>query len=261
MHTITFANQKGGVGKTTGALGLFWYLADRGYRVVAIDLDQQANLSSSLMANRIGLSARDLFRDTREWADLPKLALAHATADLPDVDEGDDQRREDSVMNFKENLEALGAMFDVAIIDTPPAIHIMRTLAALHVSTTVIAPILLSDYSIQGVATLRKTLDGLVDLGRDPVHFLGVLPSMFDRRSPREVSLYQQLQSEFADILFPAFLTKRDAYARAGSEGRPVWMMHGTASREAAVEIRTVMELIERKAGLVHDSVITPAEV
>jgi chromosome partitioning protein len=261
MQTVCFANQKGGVGKTTGALSLFWYLADRGYRVIAVDLDQQTNMTTTLQEYKAGLPARGLFRAVEAFPKLPRITLAHATSDLADIDEGTDQQREDAVLNFKDNLDAVASQFDVAIIDTPPAIHIMRTIAALFVSTAVIAPIQLADYSIQGVATLRTTLDKLVDLGREPINFLGLLPSMFDRRSPREIALYQQLQAEFSDVLFPTYIAKRDAYARAGSEGRPVWKMTGTASREAAVEIRAVMEMIERKAGLTHDTVVATAEV
>jgi chromosome partitioning protein len=252
MQTICFANQKGGVGKTTGALSLFWHLVDRGYRVIAIDLDQQANMSSTLQEHRSGISARALFRRLTVIPRLSAASLAYATSDLIEVDEGNDDQREEAVLSFRDNLESLSKQFDAAIIDTPPAIHIMRTISALFVSTAIVAPIELADYSIQGVATLRTTLDRLVDLGRDPVNFLGLLPSKYDRRSPREVALYQQLQNEFSDVLFPGYITKRDAYARAGSEGRPVWKMPGTASREAAVEIRGVMDIIEQRAGLKH---------
>jgi chromosome partitioning protein len=261
MQTICFANQKGGVGKTTGALSLFWHLADRGYRVMAIDLDQQANMSSTLAEHGSTVTARELFRRVQVFPKLPSAALAHATPDLTDIDEGSDDQREEAVLSFRDNLAALSEQFDAAIIDTPPAIHIMRTIAALFVSTAIVAPIELADYSIQGVATLRTTLDKLVDLGREPVNFLGLLPSKFDRRSPREIALYQQLQAEFSDVLFPGYITKRDAYARAGSEGRPVWKMPGTASREAAVEIRAVMEMIEQRVGLRHGAVATTTGV
>jgi chromosome partitioning protein len=261
MQTICFANQKGGVGKTTGALSLFWHLADRGYRVIAIDLDQQANMSSTLQEHRSGISARALFRRREGMPCLSPASLAYATPDLTEVDEGNDEQREEAVLSFRDNLEILSEQFDAAIIDTPPAIHIMRTISALFVSTAIVAPIELADYSIQGVATLRTTLDRLVDLGRDPVNFLGLLPSKYDRRSPREVALYQQLQQEFSDVLFPGYITKRDAYARAGSEGRPVWKMPGTASREAAVEIRGIMDIIEQRAGLKHGAVTATAGI
>lgn len=252
MKTICFANQKGGVGKTTCALGLFWHLAERGYRVIAIDLDQQANLSSTLVDHRGDQPATALFRTIGTASLAHSLTLAYATPELADIDEGSNDARETAILNFQENLKILAKHYDVAIIDTPPAIHIVRTIAALFVSTAVIAPIELADYSIDGVATLKATLDRIVDLGRDPINFLGLLPSKFDRRSPREIALYNQLKAEFCADLFPATLAKRDAYSRAVTEKRPVWKLPGTASREAAVEIRAVMELIEERAGLTH---------
>jgi len=261
MKIICFANQKGGVGKTTGAVGLFWYLAERGYRVIAVDLDQQGNLSSTLEEHRGPQPAAALFCTNGTVVPERVPSLAYATPELMDVDEGSNEDREAAILNFRTNLLEMAGYCDVIIIDTPPAIHIVRTIAALFVSTAVIAPIELADYSIDGVATLKTTLDRIVDLGRDPINFLGLMPSKFDRRSPREIALYNQLKAEFADNLFPAALAKRDAYARASSERRPVWKIPGTASREAATEIRAVMELIEERAGLTHGADAAAASV
>lgn len=242
MKILTWMNEKGGTGKTTLALHTAWFFADAGKRVLLIDLDRQANATLTLSDYRQVTPAIQLFEPASviEGSEDP-IRVSPATPDLLDVELS---RETPPLIAFRDNLVA--APFDIAVIDTPPQIG-MRTVAALLASNAVIAPVELGDYSLHGVQRLLDAIDGVEDtFGRRP-DFLGLLVSKFDRRSLRERTLFDQLADGLKDMLFPAVVTKRDAYARAAAEHEPVWRMQGTAPREAAAEIRGVMAEIARR--------------
>lgn len=245
MKTLVVMNEKGGVGKTTLVAHAAWYLAER-LRTLVIDLDQQANLTATLGAHVGRVDSVALFASPTPVPPSGRLTLTRSTRDLLGV-EGVDRA---CIATFRDSLAAMGADYDVCVIDTPPALT-NRTFGALLACDAVLAPIGINDYSLQGVAELLRAVKGVArHYGRPEPLFLGLLPSIFDRRSRRERELFECLAGQVGKLLFPGIVAKRDAYARAASDKAPVWSMPGSAAREAGQEIRGVVATVAGRMGL-----------
>jgi chromosome partitioning protein len=244
MKIICCLNEKGGVGKTTLCAYLIWHFLGAGERVLAIDLDAQANLSHTIGDSLAGVSAAELFVPDTRIEPAGPLTVIKSSDDVVDVE----QTRDDTVpLAFRDNIAAAAGDFDLCVIDTPPSLGV-RVIAALLASDFTVAPIDLGEYAITGIP---KVLDFQSKVAehydtRAP-EFLGIIISRYDRHSPRERELFAQIRQEEGLPLFPHHITKRDAYARSTTERVPAWQMSGTASREAAAEIRVVMEEFARR--------------
>ena len=123
---------------------------------------------------------------------------------------------------FRDSIRANDGAYDICVIDTPPALG-MRTFAGLLAADAVLAPIGVNDYSLAGITELMRAIKGVAThYKREEPRFLGLLPSLFDRKSKRERELFEQLAGQLGKVLFPGMVAKRDSYAKAGSEGIPV---------------------------------------
>lgn len=110
-----------------------------------------------------------------------------------------------------------------------------------------------NDYSLAGIAELLRAIKGVsTHYKRAEPAFLGLLPSLYDRKSRREREMFEDLARHVGKLLFPGVVAKRDLYARAASEKEPVWNMKGASAREAAAEIRGVFQTVEDKMELTH---------
>lgn len=245
MKTLAVMNEKGGVGKTSLVAHAGWYLAER-FRTLVIDLDQQANLTATLGAHVARVDSVALFTRPTRVPDVGRLTVTRSTRDLLGVEGGDRA----CIAIFRDSLAAMDADYDVCVIDTPPALT-NRTFGALLAADAVLAPVGINDYSIQGVAELLRAIKGVAKHYERPEPlFLGLLPSIFDRRSRREREQFESLAAQAGRLLFPGLLAKRDAYARAAGEREPVWAMAGSAAREAADEIRGVLATVAERMEL-----------
>lgn len=237
MKTLVVMNEKGGVGKTNIAAHAAWYFAER-FRTLVIDLDAQANLTTTLGAYLSPTEAVELFTDTVQVPSVGPLTVARSTRDVLRVDSGDTG----VIETFRDSLASMADDYDVCVIDTPPALT-SRTFGALLAADAILAPIGINDYSIQGVAELLRAIKGVSQhYGRDEPQFLGLLPSIYDRKSRRERELFESLAEAVGKLLFPGIVAKRDAYAKAASDSEPVWSMKGAPAREAGQEIRAVFD-------------------
>ena len=158
MNTIVINNQKGGVGKTTLAVHLAWFMAEAGRRVLMIDVDAQGNATDTLKHHAGPTSAADLFKPaTRIVAgENNGITLAPADSSLTDIDRGNAA----AVMTLKQNLADASEQFDICVIDTPPSLG-LRSVACLVAASHVLAPIYLEDYSVKGVKGLMQTVIGV----------------------------------------------------------------------------------------------------
>ncbi|HYH36779.1 MAG TPA: ParA family protein [Azospirillum sp.] len=245
MKTLAVMNEKGGVGKTTLVAHAAWYLAER-FRTLVIDLDQQANLTATLGVHAARVDSVALFASPTRVPSAGCLTLTRSTRDLLGV-EGVDRA---CIATFRDSLAVMDADYDVCVIDTPPALT-NRTFGALLACDAVLAPIGINDYSLQGVAELLRAVKGVArHYGRPEPLFLGLLPSIFDRKSRRERELFESLAEQAGRLLFPGLVAKRDPYARAASDREPVWVMKGSAAREASMEIRGVLATVAERMEL-----------
>jgi len=250
MKTLTVANEKGGVGKTTIVAHGGWYFSEPrspansdspSLRVLLIDLDQQANLTHTMREHLSPTPAINLFASTRRVTPVGPLTVARSTDSLIGVETQSD--RTPFLFHFRDSIRAMHDDYDLCIIDTPPSLT-NRTYAALLAADAVLAPINTGDYSMHGVEKLLRAIEGVAThYGETPPQFLGLLPSIIDRRSNQERAQLLRLLTLFGQQTFRGAISKRDSYARASSACVPVWKMPGGPAKDAGAEIRSVLRL------------------
>lgn len=248
MRTLVINNQKGGVGKTMLAVHAAWYLAEAGARVLVIDLDPQGNASYTLAnARQAGPSSGLFFSAELEIPSGEGITLLMGDRQLDAVD----AQLKSAVMSFRQRFASIAGRFDYVVIDTPPTWS-GRNYAALMVATSLIAPIDLETYALQGVKQLlaqKATVEKAARGGR-PIDFLGLLPSRFQSTSPRQRdSLKALLGQQGARIMFPSqgVITQRQGYAEALDLRTPVWTIRKTAAQDAGREIRGVLTTMKQR--------------
>jgi chromosome partitioning protein len=251
MKTLVCANQKGGVGKTTLVVHLAHYAAESGLRVLVIDLDSQRNASGSLAAYANGLNSTQLFGDTALTVPaLPegqRISLIAGNPRLVDVD-----RAPPGVINsFLAHLKRFEGLFDLCLIDTPPAPG-LRTSSALIAADFAIAPTDLDQYSIDGITALLQTVEGIKQQYNSKLRFLGLLPSRFNTHSPAQKEALRALLANYSSRMFPGAIAFRSSIGEAAAEHKPVWQLPKTAARDAGREMKPVLQAIIEKAGVSH---------
>lgn len=204
MRTITLSNQKGGVAKTTTTGALASGLAKKGYRVIAVDLDPQCNLSLGAGADVLNMTRTlydvfkgiatmiDLIQGTPLGFDLITGGLSLAGADMDFTQTGREYM-------LKEALESLGKAYDFCIIDTPPTLGIL-TVNALTASDGVIIPLTADLYAIQGLSQLNLLIDRVRRYSNRALKIYGLLITKHDERTNVSRALLDQI-NEVAERL------------------------------------------------------------
>jgi chromosome partitioning protein len=242
MQVVVVANHKGGVGKSTLACHLAWDFAERAPgRVAFLDLDPQANSSATLKASDCQVAAARLFDGGEvEVVPAPTLSLFPASRALGEIDRLGDAER---VRSFLARLAGLAPQFDYCVVDTRPADGLLVR-AALIAADHVLCPIELEQYSIQGLGQMLQTVFGVRGRFNPKLNFLGVLANRFNAHSARQRAALPQLLEAFAAHVLPAKLAARSSVAETNVLGVPVWQLSRSAAREAAAEMRGVLELV-----------------
>lgn len=184
MKIITVTNQKGGAGKTTTVDATMASLTSRGYKVLAVDLDPQCNLTFSLKADVAKSNILDvLVRDVEPKDAIQKLTngdliagtskLAAAESILSET--GKEYRLREALDSVKEN-------YDFILLDTPPALGIL-TINALTACNTVIIPAQADIYSIQGIQRLTETLKPVKQYTNKDIKVDGILLTRYNDRT------------------------------------------------------------------------------
>ena len=209
MITISLANQKGGVGKTTSAATFGAILAADGQRVLLVDLDPQGSLTQSLgidaqgasVAEVLGGSARgsltlsDIIQPIKERLDLAPSDIALAAAEL-----GLTQRiGRESVL--KQALQSVGASYDVCLVDSPPSLGILTT-NALAASVGVIIPTLPAAADLRGVRMFLDTIETVKSAGlNNALDIIGVLVVQFDGRTLAHNDALETIRGAGLDVI------------------------------------------------------------
>ncbi len=241
MKTLVTANQKGGVGKTATLVHLAFDFAERGLRVVVIDLDTQANASYTLNSYKCGINASSLLMGEKiDHSLFPTSGMALIESD-PALANMEKMTLGDAGKNFKLAIQELSSTgFDVCLIDTAPSLGITMG-AALFVSDYVLSPIELEAYSILGIKKMVTTIANIRNANKN-LKFLGMVPSKVDKRNPRHARHLEELTNAYPTLMVPPGIVigLRSSIADALASRVPVWKIKKTTARVATKEIRAL---------------------
>lgn len=251
MKTLTIANQKGGVGKTTLGLHLAFNLLEQGNRVLFIDLDPQGNSSKTLDQYKTFVPASALFMaNTGKDIEAANFQLIPASAELIDVD-----RKPWEVMaHLANNLALVDDQFDYCLIDTAPTMG-LRLTASLIAADYVLSPIEVEEYSLDGLQKLLKTIFSVKKNLNPKLEFLGIAVNRFNSRNDRQIAAFKALAAQYGSYILPQPIGIRKSIPEALSDGIPVWQLgkQNTAARVAGKEILTLLDMVHAKIASIQE--------
>ncbi|RRV05444.1 ParA family protein [Stutzerimonas xanthomarina] len=259
---IVLNNQKGGVGKTTIAYHVGCYLASQGYKVVAIDLDGQGNLSGRFfpLAERIsGYRAVHLFTSaSAEFAPLTAdLGVDVIYALKRDVELFNVERMPlgEAAANFYEKVSQLREDYDFIVVDTPPALGNMMT-AACIAADFLFVPVELAAFAVEGVENVLETLQEIGQLTGSEVKVTGVICNKLRAVNSHSKSL-AELRQAVGPLILKNCLVNRGSVDEAMGDRIPVWQRKSTgAQRDTG---REMTQLMAEMAGLCGIKIDTKA--
>jgi chromosome partitioning protein len=244
---ISFANQKGGVAKTTTTLNLAVAFTESGHRVLAVDLDPQGNLTMSqgIDPDKVDGSMYDVLVDhipIREVIHQREIDIAVASIDLAGAEIAMSMQigRERSL---EKALAAVVDDYDFICIDTPPSLGLL-TVNALTASDKVIVPVQCEYLSMRGLVQLQNTMQMIRENLNPRVHIEGILPTMLDSRTVHAKEAVEILEENFGELVFKSRIRKAIKFAEAPVRGSSVlkYDPKGNAAnyyRELAKEVLT----------------------
>ena len=241
MKIVAVANQKGGVGKTTTAVNLGCALAERGQRILIVDLDPQGNATSSLGMQELegeslyesllgGASIVERIFPTR----LERLFLVPADLDLAGA-EVEIARMNDHLTRLKETLSILRSdqTFDFILLDCPPSLGILMT-NALAAADEILTPIQCEYFALEGLVKIVRVVEQVRDSGaKEQVEIGGIVMTMFDSRTKLSAQVVAEVRAHFGERVYATVIPRTVRLSEAPSFGKSVleYDPKGTAAR------------------------------
>ena len=224
-RVYALANQKGGVAKTTSTVNLGAALAERGRRVLLVDLDPQANLTMSqgfdpekvessmfyVLVHKVPIV--DVIRQAEVAVAVSSIELAGAELALSSMI-GRERALEKALLPIQSD-------YDTILIDTPPSLGLI-TVNALTAADGVIVPVQCEYLSLRGLVQLEQTLSAIRENLNPRVHIMGILPTMFDSRTLHAREAVSILEENFGDRVFKTRIRKTVRLAEAPVQGQSV---------------------------------------
>jgi len=180
METISVLSAKGGVGKTTTALALGAGLRKRGYKVLFVDLDPQANLTYALGTTGDESERASTFDFLTSGASTPiKDDVIISTPQLATAEQ--ELSKTGREYRLRKALEPVKNQYDYVVIDTPPSLGIL-TVNALTASDSVIIPAQADIFSLQGITQIKETIEAVKEYCNHSLNVKGILLTRFNKR-------------------------------------------------------------------------------
>ncbi len=248
-HVLAFANQKGGVAKTTSTLNLAVALKECGLRVLVIDLDPQGNLTMSqgLDPDTIERSMFDVLVHRvpiQEIIAVREIDVAVSSIDLAGAELalsgmiGRERALEKAIAPVRES-------YDYILMDTPPSLGLL-TINAFVAADGIIVPVQCEYLSLRGLVQLENTLSMIRENLNPRVKIEGILPTMYDRRLVHCREAVEILQENFGDLVLNTRIRKTIRYAEAPVQGSSVLAYEPDG--EAAEAYRDLAKEVLRRA-------------
>ena len=225
---VSFSNQKGGVGKTTSCVNISAQIANKGKKVLMIDMDPQGNATSGLgiQKSKIKKTIYDVIIgkcDIKEaiiksnfknlWVVPANIDLAGAEIELYDLEEAE---------NFtKLALDSVKEDFDYIFIDCPPSLG-MLTVKALTASDGVVIPMQCEFYSLEGMSQLLNTVKRIRQLYNPTLQIVGILLTMYNGRLTLTTQVVAELKKYYQDKLFRVPISRTVRLSEAPGYGEPI---------------------------------------
>ncbi len=252
MATIlAFANQKGGVAKTTSTLNVGVALREMHRRVLAIDLDPQANLTMCQGIDPDGLtrSTYDVLVHRTDIADVVvrcEIDIAPASIDLAGA-----ELALSSAIGRERSLEKalmpIQHRYDYILIDTPPSLGLL-TINAFTAARGVVVPVQCEYLSLRGLAQLERTLEMVRENLNPEAKIVGILPTMLDVRTIHGREAVDVLKESFGDLVFDTVVKKTIKFAEAPVKGRSI-LAYDPGGEAAETYRKLAKELLNEKPG------------
>ncbi len=248
---ISFANQKGGVGKTTTCINLASYLSALGKKVLVVDMDPQGNATSGLgiTKNQKILTLYDAIDGDKEInevvrkTDIQNLDIIPATVDLAgaEVELVSMRGREKVVKNL---LKKVRDNYDYILIDCPPSLGLL-TINALTTSNSVVIPIQCEFFALEGLTQLMNTIKLVKKHLNEEIDVEGVILTMKDNRSNLIQEVSQEIKRFFGKKVYNTSIPRSIRLAEAPSHGKPI-MTYDARSRGGVAYFELAKEFLDR---------------
>ena len=247
---ISVVNQKGGVGKTTTSLNVATGLAATEKKVLLVDFDPQANLSSGLGFREEQKNIYNLLtgenKNTKDYiikTKIDNLDLIASSIDLSDF-EMDVFNKEKREYFLKYKLDEVIENYDYVIIDCPPSLGFL-TINALSASNYVLVPMQCEFFSLEGINHLLETLDRVKTNFNHKLNILGVLFTMYDKRNKITTQIENDVRNCLGNFVFETVIPRNVKLTESTSFGIPTIVYDQNCSGSIAY-INLIKEIIKK---------------
>ena len=248
---ISFANQKGGVGKTTSAVNIAASLGVLDYKTLLIDLDPQGNATSGVGVPKKSLkgTVKELLTGEMDIKDViletpyKNVSIVPTNVSLSGA-EFDLYNDEGSEYNLKDALAKVSAEFDYVIIDCPPSLG-MLTINAFVASDGIVVPMQCEFYAVEGLSQLITTTKRIKKSYNENLNITGILITMYNKRLLLSMQVMSELQKYYPDKLFNTTISRNVKLTEAPGFGKPVYY-HDKSSKGAKEYLDVAKELASR---------------